>query len=55
MITATTVNDETFEGENFCGVYGFSINHESFPTNFNTQKLFCCYVAKLHKFSLHHE
>ena len=35
----TIINDETFEGENFCGFHGFSINHESFPTNFNTRML----------------
>ena len=28
-----TINDETFEGEIF---HGFSINHKSSPTNFNT-------------------
>ena len=27
----STVSDETFEGENFCCLCGFSINHKSFP------------------------
>ena len=54
MITATTVNDETFEGENFCDFCGVSINHETLLISI-CESCFCCYVAKLHKFSLYHK
>ena len=38
-----TVNNKSYAVQIFCGFWGFSINHESFPYQF---QLLCFYVAK---------
>ena len=50
--TQVTVNDETFEGENF---HGFTINHKNFPHRISLHKsCLCSYLATTAKeFSLH--